>query len=111
MLTIFECLVVFKCLVYWGTHLAAIDSISRVRYNILILSNSWRPLIKSNIFVVKVSDNKKRWSVVSIFNRIGISKKFLGDNYDKIVEDINHKAEGMSLNSATKCKQILKFQQ
>ena len=48
------------------------------------------------MFFFQSSDNKKRWSVVSIFNRIGISKKFLGDSYDKIVDDINQKSEGMT---------------
>jgi len=38
---------------------------------------------------------RKRMSVVSIFNRIGLSKKFLGNHYDKVVAEINSKAEGI----------------
>ncbi len=42
-----------------------------------------------------MTDIRKRWSVVSIFNRIGISKKILGnEEFNRIVSDINDKSEG-----------------
>jgi hypothetical protein len=38
---------------------------------------------------------RKRWSAGAIFNRIGISKKFLGaEVFDKIVGEINDSAQG-----------------
>jgi len=43
----------------------------------------------------QVTDIRKRWSAAAIFNRIGISKKILGEeSFDKIVKDINENAEG-----------------
>ena len=64
---------------------------------VVIKSQDGRPN-QSSLF--QVTDIRKRWSVVSIFNRIGISKKILGkEEFNRIVSDINDKAEGKNILS------------
>ena len=43
---------------------------------------------------VKFKSRRSQWTPVAIFNRLGLSKKYLGDQYDAIVKMIEDSAQG-----------------